>query len=174
MGVTGTPSCSYTGNGWEILNAFANDADFATPSSLSFTLGTGTNPDSEQSAGSWSVTTQNDVGGTYYTVDEGTSTTSFTTTIGAISPSATDPILSTSYVTGDKTAVYTFSFTTEHNIPSNGYVEFTFPGSNVLSLISTSTCVYQTTPSSCSAVGSTGVRITITAGHLATNNPLKV
>ena len=165
--ITGTPVCTKTSSGWEVTNLWVDDgnpltAEFAGGTEIELSLGSGTNPDSEQDAGQWSVITQNQLGGLFYNVDYGIKATSFTTTIGSLS---TQTLTSSTLVTGARDAVYTFTLITDHYIPSSGFLDIIYPSD--VQAVAISTCLYgvsQFNPSTCNFIAN-GYRIKITSGY---------
>ena len=97
------------------------------------------------------MATYNEISGSFYKVDEGSALTSFETTTGSITPNS---LASSTSTTGDRQAIYTFSFSTQHDIPAAGIAEIILPTGVAISTIGAA-CTFSNaatiqTSSSCS------------------------
>ena len=71
------------------------------------------------------MTTYLNYNGIYYEVDEQNMPTSFTAVTGSVSPSG--PIEITNPMNYGQNSIYSLKFTTENDIPANGYIRVTTP-----------------------------------------------
>jgi hypothetical protein len=86
------------------------------------------NPDSVKQAGDWTVTTYNEVGGSYYVVDTGTSTTgTYTPVNGILTASGTGGLVISDRSTYIDTASYRFLINLQHTLPQRGKIKFVIP-----------------------------------------------
>ena len=156
-GVSGTPSCvltalnSNTGlsctasigqiNTITIGSPFNNNASpsgawaFAPSTSSQQTISVrfngATNPTSATNAGAWQVQTFNKVSTTFYLVDSGTNSISFSPSPGALTQQ--QAITVSNAITANKDSVYTFYITADHDIPAFGIVQIQLPTEIIVS-----------------------------------------
>ena len=107
-----------------IYNPFANK-NFTGSSLLSFTVSRATNPISVRSLGAFFINTFVQIGAIYYQVDGINVPNAVTLTPGLVS--AKQAISSSSLITYDETAIYTFQLLCEHMVPIGSTVVVTLP-----------------------------------------------
>jgi len=179
----GTLTCSRSSNSksFYVDSPFASDGDYTWDyktstdgSTLTVKISSASNPVSAKSASSWKIITYNYISGSYYQVDSGSSSSSFTSTSGTLSESGTG-ISSSSGTTYDDTSLITFSIALSHYIPASGYVEITLPTEMSVSSSASvrSSCYYSSSKISQTCSVSSNVILmqlsTLTTSHLASS-----
>ena len=102
-----------------LVEQWAFEIDGTGNDVFTFKINAITNPDSVRSAGSWSVATYNVIGGNPYSVDGGSTSTSYTSTRGTLQSTGTGLDVS-DRTTWSTNTQYTFYFIPSHKIPANG------------------------------------------------------
>lgn len=113
---------------YELTNPFGGSDYATTGTNLEIQVGTVTNPDVSGSPGTFTVSTYLIENSIDYLVDTGTYSSVSITTGTLTSPSVT----STSTLAYDTGVNYTFTFTTQHTVVTNGVIDIVFPSSIII------------------------------------------
>lgn len=104
------------------------DSSDATSGQFTLQINGINNPTSVQQAGNWKVETKNLVGGSYYIVDTGTSTTgSYIPEKGTLTAASSGGLTVSDRTTYSVSANYVFKISLSHDVPNGGKISLLFP-----------------------------------------------